>query len=174
MQQLVDDLLDMASIQAGRFSIETQVLHLASVLDESGQSHEPMARVKGVRLETDVAHCDITVLGDRARLLQVLGNLVGNAIKFSKSGDSVMIRGETRDGEALISVSDTGPGIPRERFDDIFEPYQTVQTQGNRGTGLGLFIAKGIVERHGGRIWLESEIGTGTTFFFTLPLSVKA
>jgi signal transduction histidine kinase len=85
-----------------------------------------------------------------------------------------MIRGETRDGEALISVSDTGPGIPRERFDDIFEPYQTVQTQGNRGTGLGLFIAKGFVERHGGRIWLESEIGTGTTFFFTLPLSVKA
>jgi len=170
MLRLVGDLLDMASTQSGRFSIEKETLELAPILEEGCESHEPMARVKGVHLKTDVEIGDMRVLGDRARILQVLGNLAGNAIKFSESGGSVTIRAEARDNEALVSVSDTGPGIPREEFENIFEPYRTVQAQGNRGTGLGLFIAKGIVERHGGRIWLESEIGRGSTFFFTLPL----
>lgn len=87
------------------------------------------------------------------------------------AGGSVTIRAEAGDGEAVVSVSDTGPGIPQEEFQNIFEPYRTLYEQSKRGTGLGLYISKGIVERHGGRIWLESEVGTGTTFFFRLPLA---
>jgi signal transduction histidine kinase len=111
----------------------------------------------------------VTVSYDRDRLLQVLSNLLGNAIKFCASGDSVTLHAEARDDDVFVSVADTGPGIPHEQLASIFEAYRTANRRGSSGTGLGLFIAKGIIERHGGRISVQSEPGAGATFSFTLP-----
>ena len=171
MQHLVGDLLDMASIQAGRLSFERQPTKIRPILQESCEQLEPMARDKSLSLSADLAVDAIEVLCDRDRILQVLANLLGNAIKFCEAGDAVTLRAEARDGDVLIAVSDTGPGIPRDELQSIFEAYRTIerQGQGKSGTGLGLYITKGIVQRHGGHIWVESELGVGTTFFFTLP-----
>jgi signal transduction histidine kinase len=171
MQRLLGDLLDMASIQAGRLSVEQVPVALKPLLLESCDSQQPVARAKGVDLAMDVTVDDEQVLCDRERILQVLANLLGNAIKFCQAGDSITLRAEERAGELLIAVSDTGPGIPRDELQTIFEPYQTIarHDRADRGTGLGLYITKGILQRHRGRIWVESEVGVGTTFFFTLP-----
>jgi len=171
MQHLVGDLLDMASIQAGRLSVERQPTDIKPLLLESWESHEPMARDKALTLGADLAVDGVKVIGDRNRILQALANLLGNSIKFCNAGDVVTLRAETQDRDVLISVSDTGPGIPEEELKNIFEAYRTIESpdQSKSGTGLGLYITKGVVERHGGRIWVESELGVGTTFFFTLP-----
>jgi signal transduction histidine kinase len=169
MQHLLGDLLDMASIQAGRLSIEQHAVDLGPMLVEACDSQQAMARAKGLVVLSEFAVDGLPVMCDRGRILQVLANLLGNAIKFCEAGDSVTCRAGVRDGEVLVAVSDTGPGIPAEQLESIFEPYRTVQPRdGASGTGLGLYITKGIVERHGGRMWVESEVGVGSTFFFTL------
>ena len=171
MQHLLGDLLDMASIQAGRLSYEPQPTVMQSVLADSCDSHQAIAREKGVHLRCDVAIGDVEVMSDRERILQVLGNLLANAIKFCAPGDTVTVHADIRDSDVLVSVSDTGPGIPREELPKIFEAYRTIPAGSGRrdGTGLGLYISKGIIERHGGRIWVESKVESGSTFFFTLP-----
>jgi signal transduction histidine kinase len=171
MQHLLGDLLDMASIQAGRLSFEPQPTAIKSVLADSCDGHQAIAREKGVHLRCDVTIDDVEVTADRERVLQVLGNLLANAIKFCAPGDTVTVHAEIRDSDVLVAVSDTGPGIPREELPKIFEAYRTIPAgSGQRsGTGLGLYISKGIIERHGGRVWVESEVGSGSTFFFTLP-----
>ena len=114
-----------------------------------------------------------TVLCDRERILQVLGNLVGNAIKFTPNGGTITVHAEPAEGHVLVSVADTGPGIPDEYVPHIFERYWKGKREGRSGTGLGLYIAKGIVDAHGGRIWLESKVGVGSTFFFTIPIGAR-
>jgi signal transduction histidine kinase len=106
-------------------------------------------------------------------VLQVLGNLVGNAVKFSRSGDVVVLRCASGAEELTFSVTDHGPGIPERDIGHVFEPYWTADRTARRGTGLGLYISKGIVEAHGGRIWVETEIGEGTTVSFTLPVAAE-
>ena len=159
------------AIQAGRLSFERQPTRIAQLLRESCETHEPMARDKGLQLRTGFVDDGAQVLCDRDRIRQVLSNLIGNAIKFCEPGDAITLRREPHDEDVLIAVRDTGPGIPAAERATIFEAYKTIDRQGRgaRGTGLGLYIAKGIVERHGGQIWVESEAGVGATFFFTLP-----
>jgi signal transduction histidine kinase/putative methionine-R-sulfoxide reductase with GAF domain len=171
MEHLLSDLLDMASIRAGQLSIELARVAVKPLFIESCDSHEPIARDKGLRFRSEPATHDVDVICDRRRILQVLGNLLGNAIKFAEAGDSVTLRTEVRDRDVLVGVSDTGPGIPPDAIQDIFDPYRTVAGQSNGGTGLGLYISRGIVERHGTRLWVESDVGIGTTFYFTLPLA---
>ena len=170
MQHLLGDLLDMASIEAGRLSVEQQSLEITPILEEACETHEAIARAKGLGLRAEFDVDGVTVLADRKRILQVLGNLLGNAIKFSESG-SVTLSASARDTEVVIAVTDTGPGVPPSERDAIFEPYRTIQREreGPRGSGLGLHIAKGIVTRHDGHMWVDSEVGRGSTFFFTLP-----
>jgi signal transduction histidine kinase/putative methionine-R-sulfoxide reductase with GAF domain len=168
MQHLVDDLLDMASIHAGRLSFDPEWVELEPILEEAHQSHEVIARAKGLRVQADFAVHGVRVCADRKRILQVLGNLLGNAIKFTDSG-GIMLQAETRSGEAMIVVRDTGPGIPSSELETIFEPYRTIRREGKAGTGLGLYIARGIVQAHGRRLWVESTPGAGSSFFFTLP-----
>jgi signal transduction histidine kinase/putative methionine-R-sulfoxide reductase with GAF domain len=170
MQHLLGDLLDMASIEAGRLSVEQQPLEIEPILEEACETHEAIARAKGLRLRAEFDVGRVTVLADRKRILQVLGNLLANAIKFSESG-SVTLSATAQDTDVVIAVTDTGPGIPQAERDAIFEPYRTIQREreGPRGSGLGLHIAKGIVTRHNGRMWVDSEVGRGSTFFFTLP-----
>ena len=104
----------------------------------------------------------------------MLSNLIGNALKFTPAGGMVTYTAEPRRGEVLLSVADTGPGIPREHLNDIFYPYWQAKRTERFGAGLGLPIAKGIVESHGGRIWVESRDGSGTKFYFTLPVNVTS
>jgi signal transduction histidine kinase len=169
MQHLLGDLLDMASIRAGRVSLERQRVEVGPMLLEAFENHQPLALAKGVNLRNDMAVEGIYVMCDRDRILQVLSNLLGNAIKFCTSGDTVSLRADKRVGEVLVSVADSGPGIRPEEQPSIFEPYRTIKRQGESGTGLGLYITKGLVEMHGGHIWVESEVGVGATFSFTLP-----
>ena len=169
MQRLVEDLVDMASLQAGRLSIECRPLVIEDVLEEAFHSHELIADAKGVRLSRHLALGGARVLGDRERLLQVLSNLLGNAIKFTDASGSVTLRARARDDEIDISVEDAGPGIPAEDLDRIFDPYHSIERSGQRGTGLGLYIGRGIVQRLGGRLTVRSTPGKGSTFIVTLP-----
>ncbi|MFW5876214.1 MAG: ATP-binding protein [Myxococcota bacterium] len=168
--RLIDDLLDMSSIQAGRLFIALRPIELGPILREAVESHQPLAADAGMDLESELALDHERVLCDRDRILQVLGNLLGNAIKFCRPGCRVTLRAEPGIGAVRVAVCDTGPGVLPEDQARVFEPYWR-REQGRTGTGLGLFIAKGIVEAHGGTIGIESEPGRGTTFFFTLPIA---
>ena len=168
MQRLVSDLVDMAAVQAGKLAIERHPLAITEVLEQACQSHDLIARAKGVTLTAQLTPTDARVMADRDRLVQVLSNLLGNAIKFTDAGGSVTLRSSATDGEVRIAIEDTGIGIAPEDVDRIFDPYQTLQT-GRRGTGLGLYISRGIVERHAGTLTVESTAGRGSTFTIALP-----
>lgn len=170
MDHLIGDLLDMASIQAGRLALERKREEANVLVREVLDLHEPMVVEKGIELVRDCELPGVFVVVDHDRVLQVFGNLLGNAIKFCGTGDQITLHGEIEDHSALFSVTDTGPGIPARELPHIFQPYWSGKRHAKKGTGLGLFITKGIVEAHGGRIWVESTAGKGTTFYFTLPI----
>jgi len=169
MEHLLRDLLDMASIEAGRLSFEPDVVDIRSVLEEASQLHGPSARANGLRFELNPPVDPAAVRVDRNRILQALGNLVANAIKFSSHNGRIVLGATAGPTDVLVSVSDTGPGIAPPDLQHVFEPFSTGHRNGQSGTGLGLYIARGIVQYHGGRIWVESDLGKGSTFFFTIP-----
>jgi PAS domain S-box-containing protein len=170
MNSLIGNLLDATRIQAGRFPVDSKPQDIGHLVGESLEMLRELAAPKGIQLTREVAPGIPPVTCDRERILQVFSNLVGNAIKFTPEGGAIVVRVVPGDGNhVLLSIADTGAGIPDEHAPYIFERYWKGKRDGRGGTGLGLYIAKGIVEAHGGRIWLESKIGAGTTFFFTLP-----
>jgi PAS domain S-box-containing protein len=169
MKHLVSDLLDVARIEAGRLAIESAPLDLRGLVEETCGAFRAQAWKRNVRLEADVPDHAPAVLADGDRLLQVLSNLTGNAIKFTPEGGRVGIRVEVRPEDVRVSVSDTGPGIRTEDLPRLFDRFWQARRPDRRGAGLGLAIAKGIVEAHGGRLWAESSPGEGSTFWFTLP-----
>ena len=169
MEHLLRDLLDMASIDAGRLSFEPENIDLGPVLEEACQAHDATAHERGLVLTLDRPAGAIVVRADRKRIQQVLANLLGNAIKFSSRPGTIRIAAEVGDADVVVSITDNGPGISRDEARNVFEPFKTSGRNAQSGTGLGLYIASGIVQRHGGRIWVESEAGTGSTFSFTLP-----
>jgi len=171
MAHLIGDLQDMASVQAGRLAVDRKAEDPLALLSEAIETHEPAATEKGLRLVLDCELGGRQVLCDRERLLQVFGNLLGNSIKFCRTGDVITVEGRVEDNAARFSVSDTGPGIPGDELQHVFEPYWSAQRHAKKGTGLGLYITKGIVEAQGGRIGVESQPGRATTFTFTVPLS---
>ena len=171
MQRLRQDLLDVASIEAGQLSIELEVLDLAELLETLIERFQPLADQKRLQLLTHVEEGARSVLGDRERLLQAIGNLAGNAIKFTDAGGEVGVSVTAGTGEASIRVRDTGPGIEAESLSHIFDRFYK-RTSGNpTGTGLGLAIARGIAEAHGGTLKVESRQDRGSTFWITLPLA---
>ena len=144
------------------------------MIQDSLEILRPIAAEKQVRLVSDVREEGLQLYCDRDRVLQILSNLLGNAIKFTNEAGSVTVRAERIGNELSVAVSDTGPGIPEEQLAHIWERFWSVKRPHMTGVGLGLFIAKGLVEAHGGRIWAESTVGAGTTFYFTLPLAAEA
>jgi PAS domain S-box-containing protein len=169
MEHLISDLLDIASIQAGRLSVERRNTAAGRLLEEAVASHEGAAAQKEIRLRCECPPPNVLVRADPDRLLQVLANLIGNAVKFCRDGGSVLVSAEPREREVVFSVTDTGPGIPAEELEHLFKPYWSAARHAPKGTGLGLYISRGIVEAHGGRIWAQSTVGVGSTFFFTMP-----
>jgi PAS domain S-box-containing protein len=169
MERLIGDLLDMASIRAGRMSVEPVQHEAAALVAEALDLQEPLAREKGITLERQVAVEGARLLCDRGRVLQVFSNLVGNAIKFCAPGDTITVGAEVQGHAVHFSVRDTGPGIPAEELPHVFEPYWSARQHAKKGTGLGLFITKGIIDAHGGGIRVESVVQQGTTFYFSLP-----
>jgi len=169
---LIEDLLDVTRMEGGKsLPIDPERLDLDSLFREAHEIFRPQANAQSVGLHWRLANALPDVYADRHRVLQVLSNLIGNAMKFTPAGGDVNFVAEPRgETEVIISVSDNGPGIPNENLSDIFNPYWQAKRTARMGAGLGLPIAKGIVEAHGGRIWVESEPGKGTTFRFTLPV----
>jgi signal transduction histidine kinase/DNA-binding response OmpR family regulator len=167
--RLISDLLDVARIQAGGLAVEPVTVEVRSLVQEAVDAATPLASGGKLTVEREVADNVGTVSADRDRVLQVFGNLTGNAIKFTPKGGQITIRAETDGHEVKFAVCDTGPGIPPEHLPHVFDRYWQAKSTAKLGTGLGLSIAKGIVEAHGGRIWVESKPGEGASFIFTLP-----
>jgi GAF domain-containing protein len=173
---LINDVLDLSKIEAGQLTLSLDDYSLSDVVHGVVSAVEPLAAEKRLAFKAEVAPNLPTGRGDGRRLSQVLLNLVGNAIKFTDKGE-VAIRVSVTNGAFTVAVCDTGPGIPVVDQAKIFEEFQQADnsiTRKKGGTGLGLSIAKRIIEMHGGRIWVESEPGKGSTFYFMLPVRVAA
>jgi len=170
MNRLIEDLLDVVRLEGGqRLALDPKPLEIERLVGEMSESFSAQAVPNHQTFVSECAPGLPPVLADRDRLAQVLSNLVGNALKFTPEGGRVAMAVAGGTGEVLITVSDTGPGIAPEDLPRIFDPYWQAGRTARLGAGLGLTIAKGIVEAHGGRIWVESRPGEGTTFTFTLP-----
>ncbi len=169
MNRLIQDLLDVAQLEGGRLTPKREALSAADLLSEAIEMQRPLALASSIDLRLDVAHDLPRVLGDRDRLLQVLENLIGNALKFTPVGGRVTVTAAAKGDEIVFSVADNGIGIAVDDQAKVFDRFWQATRSDRRGAGLGLPICKGIDDAHGGRIWVESTRGTGTTFYFTIP-----
>lgn len=168
--RLIQDLLDVASIERGQLSLQARAQDPAQMVLQALHMFEVEAQQQGIALTASVPTNLPLVNADNGRVIQVLGNLLRNAIKFTPNGGRITVGAEQRDGKVTLSVRDTGLGIANEHQARVFDRYwQSADGSRARGTGLGLSIAKGIVEAHGGRIWVDSNPGEGSTFSFSLP-----
>lgn len=173
MDRLIEDLLDVSRLEAGRLAIEPAPVSPADLASDAVTSHHVLAEAAALELALDIAPELPDVWADRGRVLQVLDNLIGNALKFTGKGGSISVGATMHGGEVLFRVRDTGVGMSQDALRHVFDRFWQMRTD-RRGAGLGLAIAKGIVEAHGGRIWADSELGKGTTFYFTVPLAPPA
>jgi PAS domain S-box-containing protein len=171
MESMIVDLLDMSSIEAGAFLVEPAPYPVADLLAEACDMLQPLTAEKGILLECLAADRSICAEIDARQILRVFSNLVGNAIKFTPPGGEITIRASQEGSEVHFSVADTGTGIPAELIRYLFERYWQARKGDRRGAGLGLTIVRGIVEAHGGRLWVENRTdGTGAIFYFSIPI----
>jgi signal transduction histidine kinase len=172
MNRLIADLLDVTRMEGGKkLPIEPAPADVNALFDEAFELFKAQAASASVSLQSHRHDKLPPVLADRHRIMQVLSNLIGNSLKFTPAGGVVSLSAEQKDDHVLVTLADSGPGIPKEHLGKIFSRYWQEKRTERLGAGLGLPIAKGIVEAHGGEIWVESEQGKGTKFFFTLPLA---
>lgn len=175
MNRLIQDLLDVTRLEGGkRLPIEPETVDPIDLIDEAKELFRAQAAVASVAMLYDVPDSLPPVRADRHRVGQVLSNLIGNSMKFTPPGGNITVSAAAEGDHVLFRVADTGPGIPKENLNDIFSRYWQAKRTERMGAGLGLPIAKGIVEAHGGEIWVESDHGRGTQFYFTLPLDPDA
>lgn len=173
MSTLLDDLLDTSKIDAGRYTIVAQKLDVGQIFDETEALLAPLAINKDISISFE-SEPDLKIHADPERLFQVFSNLVGNAIKFTPRLGSISVCAGTVGNEILFTVKDSGMGIPGDQLQYVFDRYWTKKEGNPAGSGLGLYISQGIVEAHGGRIDASSELGKGTEFRFTIPISHEA
>jgi signal transduction histidine kinase len=172
MNRLVQDLLDVKRMESGRLTIELRRVLAPTLVTEAVEMLRSIAASSRIELVLEDSCEDLPpVSADPHRVQQVLSNLIGNAIKFTPRGGRIAVRCSRAEGEVRFEVRDTGPGIPAEHLPHVFGQFWQAKRADRRGIGLGLAIAKGIVEAHGGKIWVESTCGVGSTFFFTLPVA---
>jgi signal transduction histidine kinase len=169
VNRLIEDLLDAARIEARVLRPDRGPEDAGKLADAAVEMFRPMADERAIRLEARLPAGGAIVLCERHLVMRVLSNILGNAVKFSPQGGVIVVTAEPLPGEVRFSIRDGGPGIPLEQRGHVFDRYWHEKKGNRRGTGLGLYIAKGIVEAHGGRIWIE-DAGPGTIISFTLPL----
>jgi len=168
MARLISDLVDTASIDAGNLRLTLKREPANQVLEEAVDMWRDQAAAKKIALEARAA-ADVQVAMDHERILQVLGNLITNAVKFSPTGGVVVVAAEVVGNDVRFSVKDRGVGVPADKLETIFDRFWQVRKDDRRGLGLGLHISRCLVQAHGGQIWVESEVGVGSTFLFTVP-----
>jgi signal transduction histidine kinase len=170
MSRMLDDLLDIAKAEAGGLAIEAAPTDIGVIINTTLEAFRLQAVECGIDLTAAIPDDLPRVRADAARVAQVLSNLAGNALKFTPKGGAVRLSAAVSDGEIIVSVADTGIGIAPENLSRVFDRFWQAKRASQASAGLGLAIAKNIVEAHGGRIWVESTEGRGTTFRFTLPV----
>jgi len=171
----ISDFLDLSRIEAGKLQIKCEPLNLMSQIDEIVTQHSIEAEKRGIRLTTNFSERLPAVWGDSRRIGQVLVNFISNALKFTDSGGMIEVSAWQRDASVVVSVCDSGAGIAAEEQQQIFQMYSQASSSEKsprRGSGIGLVICKKSIEAHGGRIWVESELGKGSTFYFSLPMQI--
>jgi signal transduction histidine kinase len=189
LSNMIDNILDISRIESGRMKFAFQAVSLKDLATKAINNMSPLAIQKGLNIQEKVAVDMPRIFADGTKIEQIFTNLLGNAIKFTQKGGSITVEASTRNRDevkeklegrtnghrefALISVRDTGPGIPQEEHEEIFQRFSRIERTGKKGTGLGLAISKYLVESHGGSIWVESEVGKGSTFSFLLPLATE-
>jgi PAS domain S-box-containing protein len=171
MNRLIEDLLDASRLEAGDLRVDPGPQPVSAVLEDAMELMGSLASSRGLSLLCSAPDALPVVWCDPGRVQQLFSNLIGNAIKFTPPGGAVMLAAHAGVGEVTLSVTDTGPGIPPDKLPHVFGRFWQGEGNDRRGIGLGLAIARAIVEAHGGRIWVESEPGAGTTFHFTLPVA---
>ncbi len=169
MNRLLVDLVDVASIDAGKLAVRPARGDVSALLLEAVEMFALVAADKGVSLKEATAEHGFFAEFDHGRILQVLENLIGNALKFTPRGGEVVVRAEQAENEIHLFVTDTGEGIPGDQLEAVFERFVQVRVNDPRGRGLGLYISKCIVDAHGGKIWAKSEVGAGSAFHVTIP-----
>jgi signal transduction histidine kinase len=170
MERLIKDLQEMGRLDAGRtLRVDARSVDLATLLREACEALHIQAGAKQQEVSCDLPAPPIAVSADPDRICQILGNLIGNAIKFTPRGGRIVLAARREGREVRVSVTDQGPGIPEADLPRVFEPYWQAQGTARLGAGIGLKIAKGLVEAHGGRIWVETADGGGSAFRFTVP-----
>ena len=177
MLDLVNDLLDVNAIEAGRLELKMDTIDLTKYLKECYDENLVLSKAKSIELVLDLEPELPVIVMDPHRIDQVMNNLINNAIKFSYPNTTITLQARVLDQEVAISVRDQGQGIPADEVKNLFTEFGRTSvrpTAGEKSTGLGLAIVKRIVELHGGRIWVESKVGMGSIFTFTLPQAIRA
>jgi signal transduction histidine kinase len=169
MSRLIGDLLDVVSIDIGKFTVVPEDHDVCRTIEEIVESFAPIASAKGIALTVNLVDDSLPARFDHQRIQQVLGNLLANALKYTSEGGTIAVSAERKGDDVSFVVADSGSGIAVDRLQTIFERFSQGGRSDRKGLGLGLYIAKRIVQAHGGKIWAESEVGRGSTFFFTLP-----
>jgi len=170
LSRMAGEFLDLARLESGRVFLGRESVNLTETVASALEALRPQAEEKGIGLKASLPATLPPVTGDAGRIRQVVLNLVANAVKYCHPGDRVTVLADVGEGEVRVGVVDTGPGIPRDLQDRLFEKFVRIGEGQAEGSGLGLAICRRIVEAHGGRIWVESEEGRGSAFYFTLPL----
>lgn len=168
MNRLIADLLDAVRLQAGKFTLDVEEVPVKTIFSQTEEAFRPLAANRNITLVAVPPADDVAVRADPFRVSQIIGNLVGNALKFTPERGTVTLRASPNGQNVAFHVSDTGPGIPPADLEHLFDNFWQARSD-RRGVGLGLPIAKGMVEAHGGMIWCDTQPGQGATFSFTLP-----
>jgi signal transduction histidine kinase len=170
MNRLIGDLLDATRLQAGRLTLDLSEVDVGGIVREAEEMFVHAAAEQRIHLKAAAPGHECRVRADSGRVLQALGNLIGNALKFTGAGGTVTFTADCTRDEVVFRVVDTGPGIAEDQQARLFDSFWQARNGDRRGVGLGLAITKGIVDAHGGRIWVDSAPGAGSTFSFAIPV----
>jgi PAS domain S-box-containing protein len=173
IERLISDLLDVTRIAAGRLMLQRASLDPSTLIQETVERFQVQASAKDIALKCEVASDVKPIDGDSDRLVRVLSNLLSNALKFSPGGRQISVRAANDQQTVCFSVKDSGIGIPESNLPNVFDRFWQGDRASRTGAGLGLSICKGIVQAHGGHIWVASKVNRGTTFYFTVPMAER-